>query len=251
MVTRFTGHLYTHASWLHFTDHWHTHTSVLSLLKSPLSVSWQRILTQELQRSRWITHSRYHTKSSLHSRTLATNWLPQIVPVITSWNGPRRKHRSIVVEACADQRKHRFQQLLCCCVLIRYRGNLSVWGSYLLTVWLCVLLSKRKVRSMQCNMMLQYNNINLVTGLHATILYYILLSCGSSVGITRIYRFHDRGQISGREFRPALGPTQPPIQWILGALPPEVKRSGSESNHSPPPTVKVKNYGAIPPWRNA
>jgi hypothetical protein len=28
---------------LHFTDHWHTQTSVLSLLQSPLAVSWQQI----------------------------------------------------------------------------------------------------------------------------------------------------------------------------------------------------------------
>jgi hypothetical protein len=33
----------THHSELHFTDQWHTQTSVLSLLQSPLSVSWQRL----------------------------------------------------------------------------------------------------------------------------------------------------------------------------------------------------------------
>jgi hypothetical protein len=43
----FTDHINT---WLiiPFTDHWHTQTSVLILLQSPLAVSWQRILTQEL-----------------------------------------------------------------------------------------------------------------------------------------------------------------------------------------------------------
>jgi hypothetical protein len=44
----FTDHLYTHDSWLYFTNHWHTQTSVLRLLQSPLAVSWQWILTQEL-----------------------------------------------------------------------------------------------------------------------------------------------------------------------------------------------------------
>jgi hypothetical protein len=38
-------------------------------------------------------------------------------------------------------------------------------------------------------------------------------------------------------FRPALGPTQPPIQWE-----PEVKWQGQEADHA-----KVQNAGAIPP----
>jgi hypothetical protein len=33
--------------------------------------------------------------------------------------------------------------------------------------------------------------------------------------------------------RPALGPTQPPIQWVLGALSPGVKQSMREADHSP------------------
>jgi hypothetical protein len=36
-------------------------------------------------------------------------------------------------------------------------------------------------------------------------------------------------------FRPALGPTtQPPIQWVAGALSWGVKRQGREADHSPP-----------------
>jgi hypothetical protein len=34
--------------------------------------------------------------------------------------------------------------------------------------------------------------------------------------------------------RPALGPTQPPIQWVWGALSPGVKRQGREADRSPP-----------------
>jgi hypothetical protein len=49
------------------------------------------------------------------------------------------------------------------------------------------------------------------------------------------------------ERRPALGPTQPPIQWVPGALSPGVKLPGREANHSPPTNAEVKNGGAIPP----
>jgi hypothetical protein len=33
---------------------------------------------------------------------------------------------------------------------------------------------------------------------------------------------------------PALGPTQPPIQWAPGAISPGVQLPGREANHSPP-----------------
>jgi hypothetical protein len=41
--------------------------------------------------------------------------------------------------------------------------------------------------------------------------------------------------------RPILGPTQPPIQWVSGALSSGVKRPGHESDHSPPTSAEVKN----------
>jgi hypothetical protein len=41
--------------------------------------------------------------------------------------------------------------------------------------------------------------------------------------------------------RPALGPTQPPIQWVTRALFLEVKRPWREADHSPPFSVEVKN----------
>jgi hypothetical protein len=40
--------------------------------------------------------------------------------------------------------------------------------------------------------------------------------------------------------RTALGPTQPPIQWVPGALSLEVKRPGREADHSPPSSAEVK-----------
>jgi len=52
-----------------------------------------------------------------------------------------------------------------------------------------------------------------------------------------------------------LGPTQASIQWVLGALSPEVKRPGHESDHNV--VLGLRMHGAIPPtshglsWRGA
>jgi hypothetical protein len=57
--------------------------------------------------------------------------------------------------------------------------------------------------------------------------------------------------------RPALGPTQPPVQWVPEALSPGVKRPGCEADHSPPSSAEVKNGVTIIPlpqtssWRSA
>jgi hypothetical protein len=40
--------------------------------------------------------------------------------------------------------------------------------------------------------------------------------------------------------RTALGPTQPPIQWVLGVPSLGVKRPGREADHSPPSITEVK-----------
>jgi hypothetical protein len=52
----------------------------------------------------------------------------------------------------------------------------------------------------------------------------------------------------GKEFflldtasRPALEPTQPPIQWVPGALSQGLRRPGHEADHSPPLNAEVKN----------
>jgi hypothetical protein len=41
--------------------------------------------------------------------------------------------------------------------------------------------------------------------------------------------------------RPALGPTQPPIQCVPGAVSLRVKRPGREADHSLPSSAEVKN----------
>jgi hypothetical protein len=58
--------------------------------------------------------------------------------------------------------------------------------------------------------------------------------------------------------RTALGPTQPPIQWVPGALSLGVKRPGRGSDHSPPSSAEVKECVELylhspntPPWRGA
>jgi hypothetical protein len=40
--------------------------------------------------------------------------------------------------------------------------------------------------------------------------------------------------------RMALGPTEPPIQWVPGALSPRVKRPGREADNSLPSSADVK-----------
>jgi hypothetical protein len=41
--------------------------------------------------------------------------------------------------------------------------------------------------------------------------------------------------------RPALGPIQPPVQWVPGALSLGVKWPGREADHSPLSSAEVKN----------
>ena len=68
----------------------------------------------------------------------------------------------------------------------------------------------------------------------------------NSVRITFPSR-HGQGMfLLSSKWRPALGLTQSPIQWVLGALSPPVKRPRLAANHSPPINTEW-NYTAIPP----
>jgi hypothetical protein len=73
-----------HYHYFHALQFTVTYTSVLSLVQSPPSISWQWILTQELQQSHWITHFKCrgtiaHVKSSLHSQTFNSTELHSII----------------------------------------------------------------------------------------------------------------------------------------------------------------------------
>jgi hypothetical protein len=68
-------------------------------------------------------------------------------------------------------------------------------------------------------------------------------------GIATGYGLDDRGVgvrvpvgsiIFSISSRRALGSTQPPSQWIPGALSPEVKRQGLEPDHSHPTSAEVR-----------
>jgi hypothetical protein len=64
------------------------------------------------------------------------------------------------------------------------------------------------------------------------------------------YELYDRPSIPDRDrkrfyyfataSRPALGPNQPPIKWLPGALSPAVKRPSSECHHSSLCTAELK-----------
>jgi hypothetical protein len=48
-------------------------------------------------------------------------------------------------------------------------------------------------------------------------------------------------------FRPALGSTQPPVQWVPGSFPGGKARTRSDADHSPPSSAEVVNeYSYIP-----
>jgi hypothetical protein len=91
---------------------------------------------------------------------------------------------------------------------------------------------------------------------------YLFSPCrDSSVGIALGYGLDNRGsrvRFPARAeifffttvSRTALGPTQPPIQWVQGALSLGVKRPGREADHSPPSSAGVNNtwsYTSTPP----
>jgi hypothetical protein len=83
------------------------------------------------------------------------------------------------------------------------------------------------------------------------IVYFDVKSRDSSVGIALGYGLEDRAStvrlpvglgifLFTTSSGTALGPTQPPIQRVAGALSLRVKRPGCEAEYSPPSSAEVK-----------
>jgi hypothetical protein len=101
------------------------------------------------------------------------------------------------------------------------------------------------------------------------LLFYQTMSQGSSVSIVTDYGVDNQFDPLQRQrifllvpaSRPALGPTQSPVQWVLGVLFPGVKQAQSghdAADHSPPFSAEVKNewelyliFPHAPPWHVA
>jgi hypothetical protein len=54
-------------------------------------------------------------------------------------------------------------------------------------------------------------------------------------------RVPEVSKIFSASSRPVMGPTQPPIQRVPGALSLGVKRPGRESDHTPPTSIQMEN----------
>jgi hypothetical protein len=67
-----------------------------------------------------------------------------------------------------------------------------------------------------------------------------MIGCSSPGGGLGIF-------LSNTASKTALGPTQPPIQWVPAALSLGLKRPGREADHSPPSSSEVKNTGSYTP----
>jgi hypothetical protein len=78
------------------------------------------------------------------------------------------------------------------------------------------------------------------------------------IGILGFDSWHGLGILFTIMSRMALGPTQPPIQWVLGTLSLGVKQPECEADHSPPSNAEVKECMELclhspntPPWHGA
>jgi hypothetical protein len=81
------------------------------------------------------------------------------------------------------------------------------------------------------------------------------MESGQPSGIALGHRLNDRGfeSLQGVRIylfitasRPALGPTQPRIEWVPVAVSLGVKRPGREANHSPPSSAEVTPTPPLP-----
>jgi hypothetical protein len=79
-------------------------------------------------------------------------------------------------------------------------------------------------------------------GSYTSTLPYVFMAWCLTKHSIRIHKHRDNHTfIFTTASRMALGPTQPPIQWVHGVLSLGVKRPGREADHSPPSSAEVKN----------
>jgi hypothetical protein len=107
-----------------------------------------------------------------------------------------------------------------------------------------------------------------LSGFPERVTNYSVYSRDRVVGIATGYGLddgEDRSSSPGRvknllfstSSRPALGSTQPSIQWVPGSLSLGVRRPGREADHSPPAGAEVKKMWIYtsnphtPSWRSA
>jgi hypothetical protein len=96
--------------------------------------------------------------------------------------------------------------------------------------------------------------------MNINVLFGVITSRDSVVGIVTGYGFDDRGVgvrvpvgsiIFSTLSTPALGPTQPHIQRVARALSIGLKRQGREADHSPPASADAKkmwSYTSTPAY---
>jgi hypothetical protein len=120
----------------------------------------------------------------------------------------------------------------------------------------------RTVRAPPGGFFFRAEPVDLKCAIHNKIVLLLgtLRSRDSSVGIATGYGLDDRtvevripvgSRIFSTMSRPALGSTQPPFEWVPGALSPEVKRQGREADHSTPASAEVRKmwiYTSTPPY---
>jgi hypothetical protein len=122
-----------------------------------------------------------------------------------------------------------------------------------------LLLSQVQTPSSVCNLHVENGPVNSCSWLsqkkRLLLLHFLMttVSCRSwhsSVGILLGYGLMIGGFesqqglgifLSTTASRSALGPIQPPTQWVLGALSLGEKRPGRETDHSNPSSAEVKN----------
>jgi hypothetical protein len=71
--------------------------------------------------------------------------------------------------------------------------------------------------------------------------HFYCVATGLTIGVLRFDSRRELGFLFTAVSRTALGPTQPPIEWVPGALSMRVKRPGREADHSSPPSAEVNN----------